>query len=202
MLKVLRAIELAVQSHGFTPRKLRQVPYMIHPIRVMMKLADYLENWPSAIEFKMQTETILCVAALHDVPEDTNTTIEKIEEKFGQEIAEGVDWLTNESKRPGTLAADGTPLKHKQREERFAANIARLRVAPDIWKIVKMFDRIDNLYDMLGEKPKFVLEIYIPESKILHAAIGKADIIVAEQLWSAITWLEAITKGHVHKEKS
>ena len=118
MLKILRAIEVAIEAHGFTSRKLHHVPYVIHPVRVMRSVESYLETFPSAFPFKPLRETMLIVAALHDVEEDTGYSMDEIEKEFGKEVREGVRWLTSLSKQTGTYASDGTPLKDKKRKER------------------------------------------------------------------------------------
>jgi len=63
-----RAIEIAVTAHKDQVDKAGK-PYILHPLRLM---------------FKMQTENEMIAAALHDVVEDTDWTIQRLE-------AEGFD---------------------------------------------------------------------------------------------------------------
>src|SRR3989338_6958021 len=62
-------------------------PYLVHPIEVAYILA----------ELKMDAQCIT-TGLLHDTVEDTHTTIGKIEETFGPEIASLVDGVTKISK--------------------------------------------------------------------------------------------------------
>src|SRR6266699_1803197 len=58
-------------------------PYLTHPLEVANLLA----------EMKMDAVTV-SVGLLHDVVEDTLTSLEKIEELFGAEVAHIVDGVT------------------------------------------------------------------------------------------------------------
>ena len=62
-------------------------PYLIHPLEVANILAD------------MRLDPVAIAAGLlHDVVEDTLTTIEKIQEHFGPEVAHVVEGVTKISK--------------------------------------------------------------------------------------------------------
>lgn len=74
-----RAIEIAVSAHKGQVDKAGK-PYILHPLRLI---------------FKMQTENEMIAAVLHDVVEDTDWTIEKLEaEGFNEEVIEAVNLLT------------------------------------------------------------------------------------------------------------
>lgn len=69
------AIRFAVEKHSGQVRKLRGSPYILHPLEV------------ASIVGTMSTdEELLCAAVLHDTVEDTDTTLEEIEEKFGRRV--------------------------------------------------------------------------------------------------------------------
>lgn len=196
MKNILRAIEFAIKAHGLTPRKYaeegQQVPYSIHVVRVMRKIEDYLTNWPSAARFKELAESMLIVAALHDVVEDTKVTLEQIESEFGPIVKDGLYWLTNPSKKHPEL----------RRAARKQMDFEHLAKAPQHWQVIKMFDRIDNLYDLLMAEADFIMNLYLPESERLAAAIGHADSAVKEQLGSAMDWLRTMTKVKVEGDQS
>lgn len=66
-----RAIEIAVTAHKGQVDKANK-PYILHPLRLM---------------FKMQSENEMIAAVLHDVVEDTDWTIEKLEDEgFSEEV--------------------------------------------------------------------------------------------------------------------
>ena len=101
-------------------------PYLSHPIEV----AEILTS------LKMDAS---CVATglLHDTVEDTHTTIEKIEEVFGSEIAALVEGLTKMSK-----------ITFERKEDHEAENFRKmlLAMAKDIRIIIiKLADRLHNM---------------------------------------------------------
>jgi GTP pyrophosphokinase len=77
-------------------------PYMTHPASVAWLLAD--------LRFD---QTCVAVGLLHDVLEDTLTTLEVLEREFGAEIAELVDGVTKIA---------GTPVRKDRRKPRPFAN--------------------------------------------------------------------------------
>lgn len=80
-----RAISIAVSAHQ-GQRDKADKPYILHPLRLM---------------FKMQTENEMISAVLHDVVEDTEWTIEKLEaEGFSAEVITAVKLLTHNKKVP------------------------------------------------------------------------------------------------------
>jgi len=101
-------------------------PYLTHPLEVANLLA----------EMKMDAVTV-SVGLLHDVVEDTLTTLEKIEELFGPEVAHIVDGVTKISQIPFT-----------SKEEKQAENFRKMLLAmtDDIRVImVKFADRLHNM---------------------------------------------------------
>jgi len=80
---IRQAYELAVQAHSLQRRKSGE-PYILHPIAVARICAEEIGLGPTAI----------VAALLHDVVEDTDVTLEAIEEQFGERIARIVDGLT------------------------------------------------------------------------------------------------------------
>lgn len=90
--QVARARDFATRAHDGQFDKAGK-PYILHPMRVAADVAaEYGDDHPAVI-----------VAFLHDVVEDTPTTIEDIDRFFGDEIAQAVEAL---SKRPGECLAD------------------------------------------------------------------------------------------------
>ena len=80
-----KAILIAVQAHYGQKDRYGQ-PYILHPLRVMMKV-------------KSETEKI--IAALHDVVEDSALTLEDLKkEGFSNEIIRAVDCLTKREGEP------------------------------------------------------------------------------------------------------
>ena len=101
-------------------------PYLIHPLAV----ADFLAD--------MKLDAVAIAAGLlHDVVEDTLTTIERIRELFGPEVAHVVEGVTKISAIPFSSS-----------EERQAENFRKMLLAmvDDIRVIlVKLADRLHNM---------------------------------------------------------
>jgi guanosine-3',5'-bis(diphosphate) 3'-pyrophosphohydrolase len=101
-------------------------PYLVHPLEVADILAD------------MKLD-VVCVASglLHDVVEDTLTTIERIRDTFGEEVAHIVEGVTKISTIPFSSS-----------EERQVENFRKMLLAmvDDIRVIlVKLADRLHNM---------------------------------------------------------
>ena len=80
--RLAQAIELATSSHRGQIDKSGK-PYILHPLRVM-----------NAVLAEGHSEDVAIAAVLHDVVEDTDTTIDEIYKLFGGTVAETVDALT------------------------------------------------------------------------------------------------------------
>jgi guanosine-3',5'-bis(diphosphate) 3'-pyrophosphohydrolase len=86
--KLIRlAFETAVEAHKDQRRKSGE-PYILHPIAVAQIVADQIGLGATSI----------AAALLHDVVEDTSTTLHDIELMFGEGVAKIVDGLTKISK--------------------------------------------------------------------------------------------------------
>ena len=146
---IRKAFDYASAKHSAQFRKSGE-PYIIHPLEVAIILAD-LHVGPDA----------LCAGLLHDVVEDTDTTLEDITNEFNADIASIVDGVTKISK-----------LKFSSLEKAQVSNHQKMlfAMARDIRIIlVKLADRLHNmrtLDSMIPEKQvriaKETLEIYAP----------------------------------------
>lgn len=155
MLKL--AYDFAFEAHAGQKRASGN-QYIIHPLATAQKLA----------EMKLDMPTIMA-GLLHDVPEDTELTLEDVEKNFGPEIAKLVEGITKLGK-----------LKYRGME-RYAENLRKMFVAmsEDIRVIlIKFADRLHNLKTLEFLPPdkqdriaKETLEIYAPIADRL--AIGK-----------------------------
>ena len=125
--------------------------YYSHPVEVAIMLA----------EMKLDPTTII-TAVLHDTVEDTTLTLQDIEKKFGEEIAELVDGVTKLSK-----------IQHESESEHQAENFRKLLIAMsrDIRVlIVKLADRLHNMrtlsflksQEKKNQKALETMEIYAP----------------------------------------
>ena len=146
---VRRAFDLAVAAHSGQQRVSGE-PYVTHPLAAAQILADIGID-PIAVT----------AAILHDVPEDTEYSLNDIEEKFGAEVARLVDGVTTLSK-----------FSNHTHEQRQAENIRKmfLAMAVDIRVVlIKLADRLHNmrtLSALTSDKQlriaRQTLEIYAP----------------------------------------
>lgn len=160
---ISRAYELAYKSHGEQKRETGE-PYIIHPVYVASLLVD----------LGLDTESI-CAALLHDVVEDTDTTLEKIENDFGEDIALLVDGVTKLGKIPFSSV-----------EEQQAENLRKMLLAmsKDIRvMLVKLCDRLHNLrtLDAVPEQKRRdkaleTMEVYAPIAHRLGMSNFKEEL--------------------------
>lgn len=124
---VRRAYEVAESAHAGQMRD-EGTPYIVHPLRVAVSLADELEIY---------SPTLIASALMHDVIEDSPVTRAQIAEMFGDQIAKIVWLLTklDTVSLPAYLAA---------------IEAAGQTGAP----LVKLCDRLDNLR-FLAHSPRY-----------------------------------------------
>ncbi|CAN5581287.1 GTP diphosphokinase [soil metagenome] len=143
------AYRFAIEAHGDQKRASGE-PYVSHPIAVAQLLAE-LGLDPVAIQ----------AALLHDIPEDTDYSLQDLEERFGPETVRLVDGVTKLSK-----------FSARSHEEQQAENIRKmlLAMAEDIRVVlIKLADRLHNMRT-LGALPtdkqhriaRQTAEIYAP----------------------------------------
>ena len=131
--KIRKAFDLALDLHSEQRRKSGE-PYIYHPISVAKVVAG---------ELGLDTTSIVC-ALLHDTVEDTNLTLEKVEELFGEKERDIVDGLTKMSDvfEPGTSA----------QAENFRKML--LTLSSDVRVIlIKLADRLDNMRTLAHMSP-------------------------------------------------
>ena len=104
--KITEAYRYAEKAHDGQMRQSGE-PYITHPIAVAQIL----------VELGMDTETI-CAGLLHDVVEDTSSTIEEIKKIFGADVALMVDGVTKLTK-----------LSYSSKEQRQAENVRKMLLA-------------------------------------------------------------------------
>ncbi len=142
------AYDFANKAHAGQLRKSGE-PYITHPLTTAYILSQ------------IQAEPNIIIAGLlHDVPEDTEITLEEIEKNFGSDIANMIKGIT----KLGKLKYRGVKRYIENLRKLFVAMAEDIRVM-----IIKFADRIHNLstLESLPEKKRYrialeSLEIYSP----------------------------------------
>ena len=121
-----RAIIFAVRAHAGTERRGKGFPYIVHPMEVV-----------SIVSTMTADQELLAAAALHDVVEDTDVSVDQIRAEFGPRIASIVA-SESDSIDPGVSLEDSW-MARKQ------AAIRRLQGASREVKMVALGDKLSNL---------------------------------------------------------
>ncbi len=146
--RIRRAFELAATAHREQKRSTGD-PYITHCLAVAQTLAD----------LHLDDDSIIA-GLLHDVPEDTNISLDTIREQFGDQVAKLVDGVTKLSQlRFGMEQVEAESLR-----KMFMAMAEEMRVV-----LIKLADRLHNmrtLYALPAEKQQRIaretMEIFAP----------------------------------------
>lgn len=139
LLELDHAIDFASKKHEGQKRKSGE-PYIIHPLSV----ADTL------IEWGMDIDTVLA-GILHDTVEDTDATLEDIENLFGHDVAFLVDGVTKVSQARAGMRNLESYLPQT------TDNLSKLLIAvgQDVRVIIiKLADRLHNLSTLQHMPPE------------------------------------------------
>jgi len=127
---VLHAALFAADKHRLQTRKDAEAsPYINHPLAVAEVLARH----------GVSDLVTLQAALLHDTVEDTETTGEELERAFGPEIARVVLEVSDDKSLP--------------KEERKLLQIDHAPSLSDHAKLVKLGDKICNVFDVASNPP-------------------------------------------------
>jgi (p)ppGpp synthase/HD superfamily hydrolase len=128
---VERAMRVAAYRHRNQNRKASGLPYISHPCSVALIL----------MKAEFDDEEIIAAALLHDVVEDTDYSMEALEEEFPTRVAEYVAVLTERK-----TESDGTKRNWQDRKDEHLESVAR---APLEARAIVLADKLHNLGTML-----------------------------------------------------
>ncbi|WDS62290.1 HD domain-containing protein [Pseudomonas phage D6] len=153
--KVDLAKAFCVAAHSAIGQKRKYIltDYHEHPHNVRW-LVRQAENFDENMEI---------AALLHDVVEDTQVTLDTIEDMFGADVRELVEMLTDVSK-----PEDGN------RDVRKALDRAHTAKASPRAKTIKLCDLIDNAGSIQEHDAKFA-KIYMHEKRLLLEVLTEGD---------------------------
>lgn len=159
------AIKFATEKHVQQGQNIpgTDLPYVVHLSNVAMEIL--IASFNSA-DFNL--EFALPLALLHDTLEDTSTSYEELQEKFGNDIAEAVSALSKNKDIP--------------KEQRMADSLNRIKkLKKEVWA-VKLADRITNMQKPpdFWDNPKRVK--YKSEAEIILNELAEGNNYLAERL--------------------
>jgi len=125
-----QTIKYAARKHAEQAQTIpgTNIPYVVHLSNVTMEIFVAATN---SADFNLPFATQ--VALLHDVLEDTDTTIAELSAEFGEEVAQAVLSLTKNNDLP--------------KNEKMIDSLERVKhLQKEVWS-VKLADRITNLQE-------------------------------------------------------
>lgn len=125
--KVLLALDIAIEKHKGQVRKGTDIPYIKHIIDVYEILRKQ----------GVDDETLI-VGILHDTVEDTDMTLEKVKELFGEYVCSGV-------------GAESEKKHIKDYMERKKEHLDRVAASDANTQMVNCADKLANLRDMYND---------------------------------------------------
>jgi (p)ppGpp synthase/HD superfamily hydrolase len=119
-----KAVRISASAHKDQIRKGDDLPYIIHPFMVALKLAKH--NFP---------DTVIAAALTHDVLEESDFLEDRLKDELGQEVWEIVKAVTND---------DSLPWEEKKKNY-----VEAIRRGPEGAKAVAVADKIHNLESLM-----------------------------------------------------
>lgn len=133
-----KAFDYAREAHREQRRKTGE-PYIIHPIAVALIVAEELQLGAAPV----------CAAFLHDVVEDTPTTVEKIQDLFGPDVAFLVRVVTKQKKQNYAMSKQLD--NFKQMLDSMHYDIRAI--------LIKLADRLHNMRTLDSMRPDKQMKI-------------------------------------------
>ena len=132
----------------------QQVPgttanYLLHLSNVAMEVLIAYQHQPD-----FDLDLAVQLAILHDVVEDTDTTVEEVRELFGEAVATGVAALSKDSSLPDKASMMADSLRRINQTSREAG-------------IVKLADRITNLQPPPAHWSNEKCQAYLDQARII-----------------------------------
>ena len=183
-----RAFDMMVDRHSAQRRQSGE-PYATHPLAVARICAELRLGVLS-----------LCAAFLHDVVEDTETSLDEIREKFTDQVAFFVEGLTKLSR-----------IEFQSKEEHQAENLRKLIVAMtrDLRIVlIKLADRLHNIQTLGVCSPDKQRRIATETLEIYAPLAGRLGInwLKSELEDESLKYLDSLAyqnlKELIHKKKS
>ncbi|MDN3517276.1 HD domain-containing protein [Aquisalimonas lutea] len=148
----LEALRFVMERHHGQVRKYTGEPYLSHLAEVAGLVATVT-----------RAPGVIAAAYLHDIIEDTPTTIDEVAARFGPPVARMVAELTDVS-----TAADGNRAQRKARDRDHLAGASAAA------QTIKAADVVSNASSIVGHDPDFA-QMYVPEKEAVVGVLTRAD---------------------------
>ncbi len=150
-----KARQFAIERHG--QQKYGKRPYSFHLDQVAEIAASY-------------GEAAVVVSFLHDVVEDTKTSLKEVESLFGRLVSECVSILTDE---PGET--------RKDRKEKTYQKMSKVVGELELALIVKASDRLANVRACIADNKLDLFNVYLTEQDSFRSAAYRPNL--CEPIW-------------------
>lgn len=141
-LQVMDALEFARQKHGPQRRRTGEL-FFTHPLTVATYLAGYRLD-----------AAAISAALLHDIAEDTSTSIDEISQLFGPEVGRLVDGVTKLKEVTRGVAQESRRLSSEELQQATLQKLLQAMTADVRTVIIKLFDRLHNMRTIHGMSAK------------------------------------------------
>jgi (p)ppGpp synthase/HD superfamily hydrolase len=172
----------STQHRGQTyrgPQNGEQVDYLNHIGMVTTEVMHCLQHTDQSYDADLAVQC----AILHDSIEDTSSTYEDIQNLFGKGVADGVMALTKDETLPS-------------KTEMMVHSLERIKAQPhEIW-MVKVADRISNLYSPPFYWEDHKIAKYAEEAELIYDALAPSNELLAKRLRAKIDAYPSFMKSN------
>ena len=172
---VSEAIAFAVKAHDGMRRKKSEAPYILHPMEAAVIVGTMTDD-----------QNLIAAAALHDVVEDAEITIDEIEARFGKRVRELVQSET-EDKRADLPPSETWRIRKEE-------SLTVLKNTDDIGVLmVWLGDKLANmrsLYRDWKEEGDAMWQRFNQKDPAMQAWYYRSIIKLTERLADTSAWLE------------
>ena len=175
--QVRKALEEATKTHGNATRDDGKSYLEQHIFPITSSVY-------SMFKVSSDVETAVTVALLHDVPEDTDGSEEKIFREFGPMVASLVSCLQKQRKQVATRSQHDKYEEHVELAE-------RLQKAPLMARTIKLLDRLNNLVCTEVDRNTEKYMRYVNDTEELYYPIAiKTNSELAQSIKNELTRLK------------
>jgi len=168
-----KAFLYAYEKHKNCPRKGTKIPYIVHPVDVASILLKERNNSDVSDE-------LIVAGLLHDIIEDTETSLDEIENEFGNEVM----LLVKAVSEPEEFKGQSEDEKKENWKERKSRTIEDIKKADRDVKLISCADKLSNIRDIINDH-------FIYGEKVWERFNGSSD----EIKWYYQSMVEAYESG-------